>query len=226
MQLVKMESPNQSDRIHGDAAVRLVVVHTPEGSYNSAINTCMTPSAKVSYHRIYKKDGHEATQLVNFSKKAWHAGAVNSLSDGLSVEGHAKHFDLKDPGTMELARGVAERLYTRKLPVQWTTDSVKGGFCRHADLQDDRHDPTDDLAEWRLFVGMVKDAYIKIANKEIKGWPKPVPQWFWAWARWKLGHGEYAEFGPGKGPRPSTAPRVIPVWAWNRLRALLKEQKK
>ena len=47
----------------------------------------------------------------------------------------------------------------------------------------------------------------------IPAWPIPIPRWFWAWARWRL-RGR-------KGPRPRTAPRRIPAWAWRRLRALV-----
>lgn len=217
MNLVVRNSPNKSERIHGDAAVRLIVVHTPEGSYASAIATCMNEDANVSYHRLYRKDGTEATQLVAFSRKAWHAGPVNSLSDGLAIEGHARHFNLADPGTKQLARGIAERLVIRGLPCQWTTDPAKGGFCRHGDLQDDRYDPTPDLEEWRLFVEMVK-----VEHERLIGWPRPIPAWFWVWARWRLGVSEFKQYGPRKGPRPKNAPYVIPLWAWRRLRALLR----
>lgn len=45
-----------------------------------------------------------------------------------------------------------------------------------------------------------------------KLWPVPVPQWFWAWAEWRLG---------GRMTlRPADAPTVIPAWAWVRLAAL------
>lgn len=224
MRLVTKTSPNQSHRLHGNDAVRLIVCHTPEGSYTSALATCMNPAAEVSYHRLYKKDGTEATQLVPFERKAWHAGPVNSLSDGLSLEGHARHFELADPGSFDLAEGVAERLIARGLPCQWTTDPAKGGFCRHGDLQDNRSDPTPDMNEWRLFVAMVKEAHGRLT---VPDWPKPLPAWFWVWARWRLGEGEYKKFGPRKGPRPKAAPRLIPPghWAWRRLRALLRERK-
>lgn len=228
MKLTFHSSPNQSARIHGDSAVKLVVCHTPEGSFSSALATCMSEAAQVSYHRLYRKNGTEAAQLVPFGRKAWHAGPINSLSDGLSIEGHAREFDLSDPGSFEYAKGVAERLVARKLPCQWTTDSGKGGFCRHGDLQDDRTDPTPDLPEWRLFVGMVKAEYEKLTSPT---WPKPIPAWFWVWARWRLGVGEFKAFGPkAKGKRPKVVngqkvPLFIPPWAWRRLIPLARAQK-
>lgn len=43
-------------------------------------------------------------------------------------------------------------------------------------------------------------------------WPRPVPQWFWAWAEWRL-DGQITM-------RPVDAPAFIPPWAWARLAAL------
>lgn len=56
-------------------------------------------------------------------------------------------------------------------------------------------------------------------------WPKPLPAWFWPWAEWRLGEGSYSDFGPKNGPRPTNAPRLIPLWAWLRLGALLRARK-
>ena len=209
-----MPSPNQSDRIHGDTSVRLVVCHTPEGTDAGAISTILNPRAQVSYHRLYLKGGKEAVQFVNFKKKAWHAKAYNSLSDGLAVSGHARHFDLDDPSVQAFARGVAERLIARGLRPQWTTDPRKGGFCRHGDIQSDRTDPTPDIPEWKLFVGMVQAWYTRLqkpSTDDVPPWPIPVPKWYWNWALWRL-QGR-------KGPRPADAPMLIPPWAWRRLRA-------
>lgn len=193
MKLVTRNSPNQSVRIHGDAAVRLIVCHTPEGSYLSALNTCMSRATEVSYHRLYKKDGTEATQLVPFSRKAWHAGPINSLSDGLSLEGHASDFSLSDPGTRQFARGVAERLIARKIPCKWTTDPVKGGFCRHGDLQSNRSDPTPDLAEFRRFTAMVSEEYMQLKHPQedkerlatLRIWILARVREGWPWTRMK-----------------------------------------
>lgn len=196
MKIVTRNSPNQSARTHGNSAVRLIVCHTPEGdNYAGMVDFLCRSSSEVSYHRLYKIDGTEATQLVPWNRKAWHAGAVNSLSDGLSVMGRARNFDLSQGGVKQLAQGVAERLIARKLKPQWTTDPARGGFCRHGDLQSDRTDPTPDLAEWRRFVGMVQRAYRDLLDEpERLPGPVPKPAEFWAWADWVLSGRE--------GPRP------------------------
>lgn len=211
MAIILRSSPNQSARIHGEDQVRLIICHTPEGSDAGAISTIMNPAADVSYHRLYLRGGRDVVQFVPFSRKAWHGKAYNSISDGLAVSGFARHFDLNDPSVKAFARGVAERLVARGLKPQWTTDPRKGGFCRHGDIQSDRSDPTPDIAEWRLFVGMVQAEYAILTKQPPKKpWPVPVPKWYWEWALWRL---------RGRtGPRPN-APRLIPLWAWRRLRA-------
>jgi peptidoglycan hydrolase-like protein with peptidoglycan-binding domain len=59
------------------------------------------------------------------------------------------------------------------------------------------------------------------AQRTVRTWPVPLPQWFWVWARWYLGRAEFADDGP-QAPevRPPAAPRYIPAWAWQRLRVL------
>jgi N-acetyl-anhydromuramyl-L-alanine amidase AmpD len=202
--VIKKNSPNQTHRVHGDDAVRLVVCHTPEGTWAGTISTIMNPKTQVSYHEMVSKNGREIVVFVPWDRKAWHALALNDASDGIAIEGYARHFDLDDDGVPVFAREVARRLVARKLKPQWTTDTRKGGFCRHGDLQSNRTDPTPDLKEWRLFVEMVKDEYEKLTDEK----PKKIPPWFYHWMRWRL--------GGRKWRRPGSAPRVIPLWAWKR----------
>lgn len=151
------ESPNQSERVHGPDAIRLIIVHTPEGGYEGTINyiTSKTNPRKVSYHVLISEDGKEATQMVPWNRKAWHAGAYNSLSEGVSAAGYARNFNVRSEQFKRLARVVAFRLHERKLPARWARDGGGSGFCRHADLQTDRSDPMS-LPKWLTFVARVK----------------------------------------------------------------------
>lgn len=226
MKIVLNESPNQSQRIHGDAAVKLIVCHTPEGAYEPMVKymTDPTQSRKVSYHQLINETGTEVTQLVPFSRKAWHAGPVNSLSDGISAAGFARSFNPLSPQADVFAGLVASRLVARGLKPQWTTDPAKGGFCRHADLQTDRSDPMS-LDKWLVFVGMVEMKYQGLTSSR-KPWPIPVPAWFWPWASWKL-RGSPAGQRPKTAPAPglSWAPGGKHAWAWKRLKALQDARK-
>ena len=54
------------------------------------------------------------------------------------------------------------------------------------------------------------------AQRELE-WPLRIPGWFWPWARWYLGHAEFAGEARNPALRPAAAPRPIPDWAWRRL---------
>ena len=99
-ELERRESPNQSRRLHGAAAVDLILVHTPEGSFRSALSTCMAGVSRsvrdeivrqrpdtrlVSYHVLISEGGSKGVQLVPWDRKAWHAGVFNSRSDGVAL---------------------------------------------------------------------------------------------------------------------------------------------
>lgn len=149
-------SPNSSTRTHGNDAVDLIIVHTPEGPYEAMNEFLGRASAQVSYHTLTKEDGSETTQHVQFSRKAWHAKVHNSRSEGHALAGNAASTRAFSPGGRKLARIVAFRLHKRGLPPVWRKHGeVGGGFCRHADLQTDRSDPMNKY-RWYSFVALVK----------------------------------------------------------------------
>lgn len=159
------ESPNQSQRLFPDD-VELIIVHTPEGSYPTMLNFLCRESSQVSYHLLLREDGEEATQLVAWSRKAWHAKVHNSRSEGISAAGYAADFDPNSEQAKRLARIVAFRLHKRGLPARWST---RRGFCRHADLQSDRRDPCN-RTKWIRFVARVK--YEKARGRFRETWGK------------------------------------------------------
>lgn len=76
-----------------------------------------------------------------------------------------------------------------------------------------------DFGQWRVKVAPVPpftpDPHPEPKNSTpfVKPlWPVPVPTWFWAWAQWKQDGESYQ--------RPWNAPKLIPAWAWLRLKAL------
>lgn len=160
--LVWRESPNQSRRTE---SVRLVVVHRPVGSYESAIRTLLDPDRDASYHVIVREDGREATQLVPWDRKAWACVNFNSVSDNVCTPDWIWSRDvLTDEARFAMqtcARVVAFRLHKRELPAEW----IRGrdllnlsGFTRHFDLGASgggHSDPTTDMHRWLTFVGMV-----------------------------------------------------------------------
>ena len=51
------------------------VFHVTEGNFSGALEWCMNPASKVSYHYIVKENG-AITQLVEDKDTAWHAGKM------------------------------------------------------------------------------------------------------------------------------------------------------
>ncbi len=56
------------------------------------------------------------------------------------------------------------------------------------------------------------------ADRPERPWPVPLPAWVWPWMAWRLA-------GAPPGERPASAPRLIPLWAWLRLQALLRARR-
>jgi len=53
------------------------VIHVTEGNFNGALEWCLNPESKVSYHYMVQKNG-EITQLVEDKDTAWHAGKMTN----------------------------------------------------------------------------------------------------------------------------------------------------
>lgn len=51
--------------------------------------------------------------------------------------------------------------------------------------------------------------------------PAHIPDWFWAWAEWRLGRGAYKGHALDPDMRPGIAPEKIPYWAWVKLALML-----
>jgi N-acetyl-anhydromuramyl-L-alanine amidase AmpD len=76
---------------------KLIVVHWTSGMYLSSISWLCNVAAVASAHCVMEKTGKEITQLVQWNKRAWHAGsqsyhpvggmAVNAYSIGIELEG-------------------------------------------------------------------------------------------------------------------------------------------
>lgn len=174
--LKHVQSPNFSSR--NGRAISLIVVHDCEGSYAGSINWFANPASQVSAHLVLREDGLEATQMVDFADKAWHAVAYNSVSIGLELAGFsAKGFG--DSEWDDAAAVVAFLLHKFKLPPRWSPMGAQGpGFCSHYDLGiagGGHKDPTTDSALWTHFCGLVTQAYRLIPPANWPSVAAPVP---------------------------------------------------
>jgi hypothetical protein len=102
----------------GPKAIRLVVVHTAEGTYGSTIAWFRNPRARSSAHYVVGRDGR-ITQMVSTWNVAWHAGNawVNAHSIGIEHEGFtnvpALYTDLQYRASARLVASVLRRSHLR-----------------------------------------------------------------------------------------------------------------
>jgi hypothetical protein len=153
-------SPNFSSR--GGQKVRLIVAHDCEGNYAGSIAWFAMAQSRVSAHLVLKEDGSEATQMVAWANKAWHAVAFNGFSEGIEAAGYAvKGFAAAE--WEALAALVAWRLHVNGIPCQEATPANNWtGFTEHAKLGaagGGHHDITEDPNAWAAFVARVHVAY-------------------------------------------------------------------
>lgn len=79
---------NYSHEKRPPSAIRLIVVHVTEGTYESAVSWFRNPHAHASAHYVVSREG-AITQMVPNAQVAWHSGNgwVNRHSIGVEDEG-------------------------------------------------------------------------------------------------------------------------------------------
>lgn len=165
--LVTSDTPNKSSR-HG-AAVRLIVPHTVEGSYEAGVSWLKNPSAQASAHIVLNENGTQATQLVGWDEKSWACADFNAEAENIECAGKLTWPNQLLGHNMKqmrvLARIVAFRLRKRGLPPKWVQnkDRFHGrGVARHGDLAPEGGHPLCKVwryRSWFVFMGLVKYEY-------------------------------------------------------------------
>lgn len=136
----------------------LVVAHDEEGNYAGGMSWFFDPRSQVSTHLAVREDGLEATQLVAFGDKAWHACDFNTVAIGVEMAG----FEARGFGDNEWKAEATIVAYLCKrfgIPPLWSEKGATPGFCRHFDLGaagGGHTDPTQDPAIWARFVAQVQ----------------------------------------------------------------------
>lgn len=157
-------SPNYSERDHA-FKVDLIVLHDTEGNYDGAIQWFRSRASQVSAHIVLSEDGTEATQMVPFSKKAWHCAAFNSRSIGVEMAGIARN-GFRSAELRRAARIVAFLLHKFDLPPKYVRPKSIwdhcSGFTLHQDLGHaggGHRDPGFSRAKALWFAALVRFEY-------------------------------------------------------------------
>lgn len=150
-------SPNFSSRIVREVP-NLIVIHDTEGGYAGTRNWFEMFKSHVSAHIVLSEDGTQATQMVPFGKKAWHACYFNGKSIGIEMAGfESKGFS--EAEWQATANIVAYLCVRFNIPVQASKGSA--GIARHYDLGKlggGHTDPCTDVNKFTWFLGLVAKA--------------------------------------------------------------------
>ena len=128
---------------------RLIVIHTSEGHNRQGLSDLYAlaswfnnPVSKASAHKGIDAEGNKITMVAD-SRKAWHAGIVNSYSYGVEQIGFAsstKAFWIRNfhNGLVTFAKQIADWSIKDGIPIQ---HSKWRGICTHNELPGEHWDP-------------------------------------------------------------------------------------
>lgn len=220
-------------------SIDLIVVHDMEypereAAAEDVARYFATTTRKVSSH--YCIDADSIVQCVRLDDVAWCAPGANHNGIHLEHAGYARQTaaEWRDPysqAMLEISAELTAYLCKRfNIPVRLVdVDGLKRGargITTHNAVSDafkrsSHWDPGPNFPmAW--YLARIKSFNGEKPNPNVKPWPTPLPKWFWPWARWYLGEGEFKD-KPFREPRfrPETPEDKIPSWAWRRLNALL-----
>ena len=150
-----VQTPNCSSR--NGKRVEGVVVHETEGGYYGAVGWLTRKDVQASAHVVLKEDGSEATQLVPWGEKAWHAAGANPHTLGIEIAGFTGGAKMQnnDAQIRRAARICGYWCERFDIPPVHKMDG-HNGLTRHRDLGafgGGHHDPGG--FDWDEFVAMV-----------------------------------------------------------------------
>ena len=129
-------SSNFSSRSGGTSAIRRVVIHTTEGTYDGAISWFRNSSSDVSAHYVVRRSDGHITQMVRDRDRAWHAAGANSDTIGIEHEGAAA-----SPSTWTTAILESSARLTAWLTLQYDIPVDRDHIVAHSDVTSYKVDP-------------------------------------------------------------------------------------
>ncbi len=145
-------SPNFVAMSRKPPDVQVIVIHTTQGTYQSAIDWFQNSSGSqaVSAHYVISKKG-EITQMVLEKDKAWHVGSENSYTIGIEHEGMMEDPNwVTEPMLDASAQLCCYLLKKWQLPA--TRDHVKG----HVELPNQTHKDPGAYWPWDTYMAKVQ----------------------------------------------------------------------
>lgn len=157
--------------------IRYIVIHTTEGSSESAVQRFQSHSSRVSAHYIISSDGR-ITQMVREKDIAWHSGnpKYNRHSIGIEHEVYASQ-----PATLTDAMYRSSAALTRYLCLKYEIPMDREHIIGHNEVPDPKN--PDRMGG-------------------VNGHTDPGQHWDWSYFMQLVTHGEQTQPPPGPGDFP------------------------
>ena len=145
-----VQSPNYSASNRGVGQIKLVVVHTVQGSYNGCISWFQNTSAKVSAHFVISKTG-DVTQMVKEKDIGWHVGSENGYTVGIEHEGYVSDANYVTPQMLD-----ASAKLTCYLLKKYQLPASKAGVKGHVELPKQTHTDPGQYWPWASYLAKIQ----------------------------------------------------------------------
>lgn len=133
----------------GNIVPKYLIIHfTAAKNAKSSIEWFKNPTAKASAHLIIAKDG-SITQMVDFNKKAWHAG-VSQWANIQGLNDHSIGIEIDNPGKLNLVNGKWISWFGTEYPASQVLTA--------------KHKHSDDVEGWHIYTEAQIQACIKVSQ--------------------------------------------------------------
>ncbi len=157
-----LASPNfyGGNRTPGDGKVKVIVVHTTQGSYSGTLSWFQNPKAQVSAHYVVSKNG-DIMQMVHEKDVGWHVGSENGYTIGIEHEGF-----VDDATWVKAPMLDASALLSCYLVKKWGLAADKAHIKGHVELPNQTHVDPGKYWPW--------DSYLAKIQACINPGPPPI----------------------------------------------------
>ena len=159
MKAVTRLSPNFGDRAGTERPSFVVLHYTGMATFDDAIERLCSPESMVSAHYLVNEAGR-VTQLVDESKRAWHAGS-GEWARCNDINSHSIGIEIANPGDRPYSEDQMSSVEALLEDIMSTWQIPASGVIGHSDMAPDRKFDPGPKFDWR-----------RLALRGLSVWPE------------------------------------------------------
>lgn len=178
--------------------------------------------ARWSYRQVTLNHDLDASKPIWITEIGW--STASSASDAVSEQTQATYIKGALQRSLEDWGSWVERVFLYSWDLDNGPATYREGYygLRHADgTAKPAWDAVTRLISNGKATPLAQNLVSVRALLSLRSKPgstSSTPRWFWPWANWRLGMGNYQRFGRANARhRPSGVPARVPGWAWRKL---------